>query len=413
MYEPVSDRCVTTIISPKYANHNAFDPGDEGCTRTNELVPPEKPPRKNKMNKQSKQESNEVCDGVSLKTKNSTKMKSENGDTCIDVDHVTLEANNYKNKYTNASVQTSPLIPYRLRFWPRSTCDVKCDPNENGCCTKIRLTCCCRILSQWVLSQVGLTVVVLSWALLGAFAFYKTEGPRELEQSENLAKLQNNLSVNLAKTLQQTDQQHWTFIINNYLKKHETSLLEAVSAGLGEGGGGSIWTYPGCILFAVSLLTTLGFGAPVPRTSLGRGAAVLFSAIGIPLHFLLILNMGNLGAVRLQQLAFGSSSTDIPILPRPKWLKWFPVAAIAFYYLMGVILFGFVRQRCAVDSFMFPLDFTAAGGVATTDGHVRILYALYLEFAVTLAALVLSLIQASATRGIVDVGLRLGLLTNT
>jgi hypothetical protein len=249
--------------------------------------------------------------------------------------------------------------------------------------------------------------------LLGAFAFYKTEGPRELEQSENLAKLQNNLSVNLAKTLQQTDQQHWTFIINNYLKKHETSLLEAVSAGLGEGGGGSIWTYPGCILFAVSLLTTLGFGAPVPRTSLGRGAAVLFSAIGIPLHFLLILNMGNLGAVRLQQLAFGSSSTDIPILPRPKWLKWFPVAAIAFYYLMGVILFGFVRQRCAVDSFMFPLDFTAAGGVATTDGHVRILYALYLEFAVTLAALVLSLIQASATRGIVDVGLRLGLLTNT
>ncbi|CAH1370971.1 hypothetical protein MTP99_012461 [Tenebrio molitor] len=406
MYEPVSDRCVTTIISPKYANHNAFDPGDEGCTRTNELVPPEKPPRKNKMNKQSKQESNE-------ETKNSTKMKSENGDTCIDVDHVTLEANNYKNKYTNASVQTSPLIPYRLRFWPRSTCDVKCDPNENGCCTKIRLTCCCRILSQWVLSQVGLTVVVLSWALLGAFAFYKTEGPRELEQSENLAKLQNNLSVNLAKTLQQTDQQHWTFIINNYLKKHETSLLEAVSAGLGEGGGGSIWTYPGCILFAVSLLTTLGFGAPVPRTSLGRGAAVLFSAIGIPLHFLLILNMGNLGAVRLQQLAFGSSSTDIPILPRPKWLKWFPVAAIAFYYLMGVILFGFVRQRCAVDSFMFPLDFTAAGGVATTDGHVRILYALYLEFAVTLAALVLSLIQASATRGIVDVGLRLGLLTNT
>jgi hypothetical protein len=59
MYEPVSDRCVTTIISPKYANHNAFDPSDEGCTRTNELVPPEKPPRKNKMNKQSKQESNE------------------------------------------------------------------------------------------------------------------------------------------------------------------------------------------------------------------------------------------------------------------------------------------------------------------------------------------------------------------
>lgn len=42
------------------------------------------------------------------------------------------------------------------------------------------------------------------------------------------------------------------------MEKHETLLLDAVSAGYGEGGGGQIWTYPGCILFAVSLLTTLG-----------------------------------------------------------------------------------------------------------------------------------------------------------
>lgn len=62
---------------------------------------------------------------------------------------------------------------------------------------------------------------------------------------------------------------------------------------------------------------------------------------------------------------------------------------------------------------MFPLDFTAAGGVANVDGHVRILYALYLEVAVTLAATVVSLLQASAGRGIVDVGLNLGLLINT
>lgn len=80
---------------------------------------------------------------------------------------------------------------------------------------------------------------------------------------------------------------------------------------------------------------------------------------------------------------------------------------------MGVILFGVVRSRDPADCFMFPLDFTAAGGVGKTSGHVRILYALYLEIAVTIAAIVVSLIQASATRGIVDLGLRLGLLTNT
>jgi hypothetical protein len=46
-----------------------------------------------------------------------------------------------------------------------------------------------------------------------------------------------------------------------------------------------------------------GFGAPVPRTTMGRMAAVIFSAIGIPLHLLLVLNVGMLVAVKLQFLA--------------------------------------------------------------------------------------------------------------
>lgn len=146
-----------------------------------------------------------------------------------------------------------------------------------------------------------------------------------------------------------------------------------------------------------------GFGAPVPRTPLGRGAAVLFALVGIPLHFLLVLNVGNLTAVRLQK-----GTTE-----QPRWLKWFPLVAIVVYYLLGVALFGFGRGRDPVHSFMFPLDFTASGGVASVPGVIRIFYALYLEVAVTLAALVVSLVQASAGKGIVDVGLKWGLLTNT
>ncbi|KAJ8969423.1 hypothetical protein NQ314_001765 [Rhamnusium bicolor] len=240
-------------------------------------------------------------------------------------------------------------------------------------------------------------------------------GPRELEQSNTLAKIQKDLSIALATDLNKTidRQDAWLSTIYKYFEKHESLFLEAVGAGYGEGGGGNIWTYPGCILFAVSLLTTLGFGAPVPRTPLGRGAAVLFASIGIPLHFLLILNMGNLVAVKLQKFAFRNSPTDIPSAPKPRWLKLFPFLSIVIYYLLGVVLFGFVRSRDPVDSFMFPLDFTAAGGVATVEGQIRIFYALYLEMAVTLAATVVSLLQASASRGIVDIGLKLGLLTNT
>lgn len=153
-----------------------------------------------------------------------------------------------------------------------------------------------------------------------------------------------------------------------------------------------------------------GFGAPVPRTTLGRGAAVLFSAIGIPLHFLLIFNIGVLLASKLQKL---SKRNENRPNKSSNWLKWFPFAAIACYYALGVVLFGFVRQRSFADSLLFPLDFTATGGVAKTLGYVRILYALYLEVAVTLAATVVALFQASASQGIVKLGLKLGLLTNS
>lgn len=138
---------------------------------------------------------------------------------------------------------------------------------------------------------------------------------------------------------------------------------------------------------------------------------MLFSAIGIPLHFLLILNIGNLVAIKLQ--TFASQNTSGASEQHPKWMKWIPLVLILTYYTLGVILFGVVRNRNPVDCFMFPLDFTAAGGVGKTSAHVRIFYALYLEIAVTIAAIVVSLIQVSATRGIVDLGLRLGLLTNT
>lgn len=144
---------------------------------------------------------------------------------------------------------------------------------------------------------------------------------------------------------------------------------------------------------------------------------MLFAAVGIPLHFLLVLNIGNLSAIKLQLFVYRRCKTEVPLssdpsTSQPAWLKWFPVIAIVTYYSLGVILFGVARQRYAIDSFMFPIDFTAAGGVAQLPGYLRILYGLYLEFAVILASVIVSLLQVSASRGIINIGLRLGLLTN-
>lgn len=90
----------------------------------------------------------------------------------------------------------------------------------------------------------------------------KFAGPFELQQIGRLKTVQNDLVIGLATDLRKVDvlQPVWKETIEKYVAKHETLLLAAVSAGYGEGGDkhGQIWSYPGCILFAISLLTTLG-----------------------------------------------------------------------------------------------------------------------------------------------------------
>lgn len=49
------------------------------------------------------------------------------------------------------------------------------DPKKESC-TVVGLQCGCKVITQWILSQIGLTLLVFGWALLGAYAFYKTEG---------------------------------------------------------------------------------------------------------------------------------------------------------------------------------------------------------------------------------------------
>ncbi|KAJ9590758.1 hypothetical protein L9F63_016274 [Diploptera punctata] len=330
-----------------------------------------------------------------------------------------------RGSFSSVGVQVSPSPQYRLRFLP--ICG--CTSPENG-----------------------------------AAAFRATEGPQEEEVARKLGNKQSELVIELARDLRILKQEEpgWHGKIEYYVDQHKEMLLEAVGSGYGEGGStGKIWTYPGCLLFAVSLLTTLGFGAPVPRTTLGRMSAVIFSAIGIPLHLLLVLNVGMLVAVKLQYLAtrwqpgtsfhkalfqcccqykkrksaspiqreshipidpatslevagFTQSKISVnPSLSPPRWLKWFPPAAILLYYILGVLIFGVGRSQPFAACLLFPLDFTAAGGVGLTSGTVRTCYAIYLEGAVTLAAISVSVLQVSASRGLTDLGLKLGLLTNS
>lgn len=178
---------------------------------------------------------------------------------------------------------------------------------------------------------------------------------------------------------------------------------------------------------------------------------VFFAGIGIPLHFLLVMNIGLMLASHMQIHAINHKykQRDIDIansVPSvSKWIKVIPILCICklnlklnqrlylilliyqkaisfryyilfllavFYYVIGVLLFGIARLRPFSASVLFPLDFTAAGGLATTSGHVRIFYGLYLEAAVTLASVAVAVFRVSTSQSLTNIGLKYDLLTS-
>ncbi|KAJ8678985.1 hypothetical protein QAD02_014772 [Eretmocerus hayati] len=323
--------------------------------------------------------------------------------------------------------QSCDIIRYRLRVFPslRDVVDDDAKQQDPKHQSSILLKFF-RLLMRLALCQFGLVWLLAVWAILGASAFYAAEGPRELEQVVELKDMQRDLAVGLATELRQlkaNDEKQleplWADKVQQYVARHEKLLLGAINAGYGEAGtSGQLWTFPGCFLFAISILTTLGFGAPVPRTSHGRSTAIVFAAIGIPLHFLLILNLGLMLAVKLRRYGvhkkYGKEIRDpesIDGMPTPMWVKMTPFICMAVYYFIGVMCFGVARRRPVGDSLMYPLDFTAAGGLSRISGPVRIFYGLFLEGAVALAAFAVSVLQVSASQSLNNVGLKYGLLT--
>ncbi|XP_022245756.1 potassium channel subfamily K member 18-like isoform X2 [Limulus polyphemus] len=93
---------------------------------------------------------------------------------------------------------------------------------------------------------------------------------------------------------------NWTLAVGGRLREFEQTVVNAVR---NEGYDGREvealelqWSFPGALLYSLTVITTIGYGNTAPKTSLGKVLTVLYATVGIPLMFLCLLNAGHLFA---------------------------------------------------------------------------------------------------------------------
>ena len=73
--------------------------------------------------------------------------------------------------------------------------------------------------------------------------------------------------------------------------------MEAIKIGYDARGAEPRWTFPGALMFCLSVFTMIGFGNIVPRSEWGKIATMCYALVGIPLYILYFLNMGEVSGV--------------------------------------------------------------------------------------------------------------------
>ncbi|XP_067928688.1 TWiK family of potassium channels protein 18-like [Watersipora subatra] len=170
-----------------------------------------------------------------------------------------------------------------------------------------------------VLKIVLLTLVNMVVLMLGAYVFFKLESYNEIE-SCLAAQVDYETSLNTTIRLMKLDAEvlhakgidtdSVTYLeesYSDYIKSFALEVQKVQKAGYNPShdcqmlGNDADWTNSNSIVFALTIITTIGYGVISPATTYGRLICIVYAFVGIPVYMVALATIGDLLAQLFQK----------------------------------------------------------------------------------------------------------------
>ena len=261
-----------------------------------------------------------------------------------------------------------------LRSRESSTSDI--DPRE-------KIKDYLRKFVAFMCSQVGVGALVVCYTIIGAVGFSRIESRYNDTIGDTVNEIRSNYSTELwfvAERWNVFNKTAFYLDTNEKLRSFQNEMVVVIKKGYHGPDSNTKWTFPAALMFCLSIITMIGYGNLVPKTSWGKFATVVYAVIGIPLYVLYFLNMGEIlaGCFRWVYTWLYECSTRKNekiqrriVVPTTACL-W----VMGGYVLIGALMFSAWEQWTYLDSAYFCVtslcklglgDFVP--GAASKDGN--------------------------------------------
>ncbi|XP_050410849.1 uncharacterized protein LOC126825305 [Patella vulgata] len=312
----------------------------------------------------------------------------------------------------------------------------------------------------FLFSHIGLCSLVVGYTIMGGFVFKAIEGPYERSIKtgirEQRVKLIDKL-IQHAFELQMSKSGRDDFMeaVNKELLKFQTKIHRETKENGWDGNDAKEfsdmqWSFASALLYAITVMTTIGYGHVAPKTPEGRIVTIGYAVLGIPLTLLCLTNIGDVMATGFRLLygkvccgvcckLFSPKRRRIPDpekglsrvvdtgeqeAGKPKEVIHVPtslcILLIAGYIFSGALLFSLWEQWDYLTGsyFCFITLSTIGFGdiVPGTDlqawaGEEKlVLCALYLVFGLSLIAMCFNLVQEDVKNKCRWLGMKMGII---